>query len=173
MRLNVGCGSDIRDGWTNADLRAVDGADDVFDVSGEWPYDDDSAEVVEASHVLEHLRDVDPALREAARVLEPGGRLVTRWPVAMNHRSDDSHLTEWTWRTPENKLEDPWHSAGGLSLVSRTVELHPQAPRPLRSIQRRKLSWLMRLLGPGAWCWDPPGPTLGPHGGVFTVVMTA
>src|SRR5690606_19472395 len=40
----------------------------------ELPYDDDSFDVMFANHMLYHVPDVPLALREARRVLKPGGR---------------------------------------------------------------------------------------------------
>lgn len=45
------------------------------------PVEDGSAEVVCLLDVIEHLDDPLPALREAARALEPGGRLVVNVPA--------------------------------------------------------------------------------------------
>jgi SAM-dependent methyltransferase len=171
-RVNLGAGDDVRDGWYNVDRVARTGIDETIDLNETpWPLPDESVDSILASHVLEHLEDVDAALQECARLLTPGGRLVIKWPIGMNQRSDDTHRTEWVWRTPENKLRDHWQADLGLRLESRDVDLHPRAPAGLRSLQRRKFAFLMDRYGPGEWCWRPPGPSLGPFGGEFIVEM--
>jgi ubiquinone/menaquinone biosynthesis C-methylase UbiE len=46
----------------------------------ELPFEDDSVDVVISSHVLEHLTDDVAALRELARVVKPGGRIIVGVP---------------------------------------------------------------------------------------------
>lgn len=75
MRINLGCGDDIREGWINVDLysNTADVQAGILDfVKG---LDDDSVDVVLCSHVLEHLpRNRLPMLfKEISRVIKPGG----------------------------------------------------------------------------------------------------
>ena len=56
MRLNLGCGQDKRDGWTNVDKMAAAEPDQVVDLEElPWPWPDSSVEEVAMKHVLEHL----------------------------------------------------------------------------------------------------------------------
>lgn len=91
MYLNVGCGPEpFRPPWTNLDHEAWrfqrEGCVVVqHDIRKPLPYRDDSVEVINASHVIEHLV-VDEAkgfLKEAKRVLVPGGRIRIGVPDAM------------------------------------------------------------------------------------------
>jgi SAM-dependent methyltransferase len=79
----------------------------VFDgnvMTARLPYDDESADVVLAGEILEHVVDTEGFLREIRRVLRPGGSLVLstpnilwwkyrlellagRYPDALEHRS--------------------------------------------------------------------------------------
>ena len=47
---------------------------------GKWPAEDDSADLVIADFVVEHLEDPDRFLAEAARVLKRGGHVAIRTP---------------------------------------------------------------------------------------------
>ena len=83
MKLNLGCGRDIRAGYTNVDARPL--ADNVTNVdlsSLPWPWTDDSAEEIMMLDFLEHFsyRKTDKILQECWRILKPGGLLVVQVP---------------------------------------------------------------------------------------------
>jgi len=79
--LNLGCGTDIRVGWTNADLAALPGVDVVFDMNETpWPWDDDTFADVAAIHCLEHTRDLPPVLDELWRVCRHGATIHVEAP---------------------------------------------------------------------------------------------
>lgn len=73
IRLNLGCGNKIRDGWVNVDI-ANNGQEYVADL-GSLPFMDNYADEIEAIHVIEHFHiwEALPVLSEWARVLKPGG----------------------------------------------------------------------------------------------------
>ena len=48
----------------------------------EVPFDDNSFDVVYANQVFEHVRFLDKAISECARVLKPGGVFLTNFPLA-------------------------------------------------------------------------------------------
>lgn len=82
VRLNVGCGHKLLEGYINVDL--VPSADVEADVR-QLPFEDDSADELLAVHVLEHLYrwDALDALREWRRVLKPGGLIAIEVPDLM------------------------------------------------------------------------------------------
>jgi hypothetical protein len=86
MRLNVGCGADVRPGWVNVDCRRLHPEGEAF-----WCCDirdlgerveDESMDEVCAMDLLQFLpwRDVGPVLIALARKLRPGGRLYVEVP---------------------------------------------------------------------------------------------
>lgn len=80
MRLNIGCGTQVVEGWVNIDadhtLTQLDGIEHGDPLEG-LPYDDDSIEGAVAHHVLQMVDwlDLVPWLREVRRVLAPGAWL--------------------------------------------------------------------------------------------------
>ena len=86
LKLNLGCGGDLKPGWINVDLwlDSVDsrpeGSEAVFinyDLRREIPLDDGSCALIYSSHFFEHL-DYEVALRqlrECYRLLKPNGTL--------------------------------------------------------------------------------------------------
>jgi hypothetical protein len=76
-RLNVGCGSDIRDAYINVDGRELPGVDVVADVR-RLPFEPGTVAELFSSHTIEHFREHQ--LRTAilphwVALLRPGGQL--------------------------------------------------------------------------------------------------
>lgn len=56
LRLNLGCGADIRPGWVNLDNRPLPGVDVVHNILHlPWPFPDAHFEEVHAKDVFEHV----------------------------------------------------------------------------------------------------------------------
>lgn len=93
-KLNVGCGGKIMDGWVNVDAHPLPGVDVVHNLDRfPWPFSDNSADKIVASHVFEHVRSPIEFVLECWRILTPGGQLTVQCP-------------HWT---SENAFTDPTH----------------------------------------------------------------
>jgi len=81
IKLNLGCGNSILDGWENFDIdeRAVNGVR-PWAWDRNIPYPDGSVETVLIQHSLQHCRpeDYDKNFSEIKRVLMPGGTIVVK-----------------------------------------------------------------------------------------------
>lgn len=91
-RLNLGCGTDYREGWLNVDLDPdggleVDQRIDLF--AFPWDLPSSAFDLVLASHLVEHVPHRVPGetrdgflrfMEEVHRVLRPDGRLVVKTP---------------------------------------------------------------------------------------------
>jgi predicted SAM-dependent methyltransferase len=76
MKLNIGCGRDIKSGYVNMDLYPV-GPSVVSGDAQDLPFDDNSIEEIYARDVLEHITHTKtlPTLRHWFAKLKPGGKL--------------------------------------------------------------------------------------------------
>jgi SAM-dependent methyltransferase len=80
-RINFGCGQFPMPGWVNVDVDPRSQADVFHDLERlPYPFENDSADEIVASHVLEHLHQPFAAMAEFARILRPGGQLTVRVP---------------------------------------------------------------------------------------------
>lgn len=85
MRLNLGCGSDIRNEYVNVDFRKADPSVLQVDLSEfPWPFADGSAEQILMLDFLEHFpySQTKQILMECYRVLHWDGELVIQVPNA-------------------------------------------------------------------------------------------
>lgn len=80
LKLNLGAGFHPAPGMINCDLYEGNGIDKVFDLDEPWPFEDESACLITASHVFEHVKDHLHFMREANRILAKGGVLFLRMP---------------------------------------------------------------------------------------------
>lgn len=76
LKLNIGSGPKIKEGWVNIDLLDHPGIY-KFDLRFGLPFEDNSCSFIFNEHVLEHLEYADGFhfLEESCRVLQPGGTL--------------------------------------------------------------------------------------------------
>lgn len=87
LKLQLGCGTRLKKGWVNIDLRAS--ADIRLDLFRPLPFHNDSVDIVYSEHFLEHIDYPDAAMKllaECLRVLKPGGVFSvgvpdTEWPL--------------------------------------------------------------------------------------------
>jgi len=93
------------------------------DIASGLPFRDEAFDCVVMLAVLEHLREPQPLLREASRILVPGGSLVLTWPGAavdpllavvarlgfVNH---DMHFEQHQARIPTRRLRSMLREAG-------------------------------------------------------------
>lgn len=85
MKLNIGCGSDIREDYINIDRAKNPGVDVVFDLEElPYPFEDNSVDEIYASHILEHFQDPIAIIHELHRILKVGGQLRIKVPHPTN-----------------------------------------------------------------------------------------
>ena len=78
IKLHLGCGRNILDGWINTDFNTAKfGGCEHLDVTEKFPYDDNSVDYIFSEHMIEHisLQDGKFQLEESFRVLKSGGKI--------------------------------------------------------------------------------------------------
>ena len=85
MKINVGCGARVLDGWFNCDAVRHPNAPrdpELLCLADNIPLDTECADELMAIHVFEHFYrwDCDKVINEWKRLLRPGGLLVLELP---------------------------------------------------------------------------------------------
>jgi len=82
MKLNLGCGRDVKEDYVNVDFNPRANVMPVNLSVLPWPWSDDSAEEILMLDILEHFsyRMTDKILTECWRVLKPQGKLIVQVP---------------------------------------------------------------------------------------------
>lgn len=97
MRLNLGCGSNHRDGFVNVDISPLCKPDVVLDLEATpWPWPDSSVDEIVLVHVLEHIGETTAVyfnvLREMYRVCRHDARIT----IVVPHPRHDDFLHDAT-----------------------------------------------------------------------------
>lgn len=100
LKLHLGSGRQLREGWVNIDL--LPEADLQLDLREALPFDNNSCLFIYAEHFFEHLdypKATGHLLTESLRVLAPGGKLSlgvpdTEWPL-MAYAGQDTAVPDY------------------------------------------------------------------------------
>lgn len=92
--LELGGRFDARPGYTTVDLKD---AQVCCDLEQRWPFEDSSVGVIRAADIFEHLRDPLHTMKEAYRVLAPGGWIFAQVPSTDGRGAwqDPTHRSFW------------------------------------------------------------------------------
>lgn len=79
-KLNLGCGKDYKKGWLNVDVSTEYKVDVIADLNKKFPFNDNFAEEILISDILEHFtrEDGETFLKECYRVLQFNGKITIR-----------------------------------------------------------------------------------------------
>jgi|SRR6185312_3673271 len=80
-KLNLGCGIEYKEGFTNVDFHSHIQIDVQHDLNSiPYPFKDEEYDFIYASHVLEHLDKPFVVMTELHRILKKGGKLQVKVP---------------------------------------------------------------------------------------------
>lgn len=102
LKLELGCGQNVSEGFIGVDLVEGENVDIVHDLNVfPWPFEDDSVIHIRAYHIFEHLKDTIRVMNECYRILKPGGILELEVPTTDGHGafSDPTHVSFWNQDT--------------------------------------------------------------------------
>ncbi len=102
MKLNFGCGKDIRKGYINLDIAKLPGVDKIHNINKfPYPFKDNFFDEIYCSHVLEHVNDLIKTLEELYRIAKPSSRLIIKCPYFSSPGafSDPTHKRFFTYNT--------------------------------------------------------------------------
>ena len=137
-KINLGAGTDIRDGYINHDIAKLPGIDVVHDLNSyPWPWEEGSVDEIVALDLLEHLDDFMSAMEEIHRVMTPGGRVIIKvpyWNSSFFHMDPTHkrgfHEVTFQFFDPAKKACEarPYYSRARFSIVREAFVLIPFAP---------------------------------------------
>lgn len=97
MKINLGCGTDIKEGWVNVDRRQFVPGIEIVDLTRSWPWEDSSVEEAYCSHMIEHLTAPERIhfINELYRVMAPGAKCTLIAPHWSSKRAYGDLTHQW------------------------------------------------------------------------------
>lgn len=95
LKIDIGCGSNIRPGYLGMDISSTVGPAFVHDWEDyPWPFDDNSVDALNANHVMEHTKDLIKFINECYRIMKPFTAMDTVTPYYSSIRAwqDPTHI---------------------------------------------------------------------------------
>jgi SAM-dependent methyltransferase len=152
VRLQIGCGNDLKPGWINHDLVKLPGVDVVHDLNElPWPWGDKTIDEIWAGDVLEHLPNTIVVMEELYRITKPGARVYISVPYwnSWEFITDPTHVrqfNEFTFEffdpTKEAYKIRPYYSKARF--IIEKIGFGVQVPRRYIHTEKR-------------WFWKFPG----------------
>lgn len=118
MKLNLGCGKDIRKGYINLDSVRLQGVDKFHNLDKfPYPFKDNTFTEIYCSHILEHIEDLVKVMEELYRISKADAKIIIKAPYFTNPGafSDPTHRHFFTYNTM-----DYFSSESGLNYYSKS-----------------------------------------------------
>lgn len=127
MKLNIGCGSEILDGFVNLDSVKLKGVDVVWDLNRQpYPFKDNTFEHIYCSNILEHLDSKVKPLEEIWRISKPKSKVEILVPLYPSYTCfhDPTHkqlftLLTFEYFTPNHSFS--YYSKARFNITKRKI----------------------------------------------------
>lgn len=125
---------------------------DFFHIAGySWPFETNSIDSIVSLETFEHLDNTDLFLKEAHRVLKPGGNLVLSTPLndTMSRFNPENpfHLREYTWDELGEQISQKFNIIERYSQISKIGTLNTNVDKSkLKYIKKALPSWIRNIL---------------------------
>ncbi|MCP4373837.1 MAG: class I SAM-dependent methyltransferase [Deltaproteobacteria bacterium] len=125
QKLNLGCGQFKKDGYINLDISPFSKADILHNLEKlPYPFDNNTFDVIEANHILEHLSDPFRVMAELYRILKPGGNIYIRVPHFSRALSHPQHKAGFDVAFYLYFDKDFIGGYTGTQFITKKMELH-------------------------------------------------
>lgn len=130
MKLNLGCGNNYLEGWTNLDVSKEVKADFYHNLNNfPWPFKDNSFNEIFMDNVLEHLPDTISVMEEIHRVCKKNAIVDIIVPLAptMFAFRDPTHVSFFTFRSMDYFTDDNtlnFYSNARFKIIERKIRFH-------------------------------------------------
>jgi predicted SAM-dependent methyltransferase len=143
MRLNLGCGTEIKPGYVNSDIlrRGLNIVEWNLNTLP-WPWGDNEAEEILAIDILEHLDNPVAFVDECWRILQPDGLLFIQTPRydADFLWDDPTHKRGYTEKTMD--FFDPDKPYGNVTYPYSDAKYHVECT----TLPNKNLQFTMRAI---------------------------
>lgn len=97
VKIDIGCGSQKREGFIGVDVIAFEGVDVVTDLKERWPFEDNSVDEVWSSHTLEHFTGLQRVhfVNELYRIMKVGAKATIICPHWASCRAYGDPTHQW------------------------------------------------------------------------------
>ena len=113
IKINFGCGSEIKSGWINVDYMEGRGVDKVVNLNSfPYPFKDNSVDQIYSSHNLEHLEEPCRTIKEFHRIFKNQGIITIKVPHFTSPGAfSPLHKTYWNCRVFQHFYKNTkWNS---------------------------------------------------------------
>lgn len=111
-KLNLGCGKNYREGYTNLDSNKMIKADIYADIEKKLPFKNNYFDEVSASHILEHIHNFIELMEELYRICKNGAIIRINCPyfASVSAFQDPTHTRFFTLKTFNYFLPDNYNN---------------------------------------------------------------
>jgi hypothetical protein len=131
LKLEIGGGHLLTEGYVNLDYRHGDGEWRRLAQDTPWPTPDQSVEAMRASHIMEHIpagQNRIDVMNEAWRVLVPGGQFEIIVPLmtgSWHAIADPTHVSYWVEESFYYFCEGNFHPNADYGIkLWQTIDFH-------------------------------------------------